>query len=293
MIIVSSKILKSIRWIILDLSGVRFLWEKFLPPINSEGIRKPSTIIFWIVGTYVAFFGVASQRYENRIDLIEYRISSTFSQLSTEAKKIALARIPSLQKMTAPVKPEILAPGSVWKSLFGKEIIYNDGVEVLKELLTGLRKSLVVIDLSGVNLEGTDLRGFGFEQSNLSNANLKYVDIEGSNVGGVILENSDFTGANCKNTSFGRAQLKGANFTNANLTGAVFAYSDAVEANFTSAIINDARFDYTDLTNAEGLTFSQLSRSKSLYEVKGLDEQLKKMLIESNSYLFEESSRNN
>ena len=85
-----------ICWVIWDFSGIRFLYEKILPSEDSNGYRKPSTFIFWIIGTYVAFLGVASQRYENRIDVIENKTTAILAQLATDANSFVISRIPAI-----------------------------------------------------------------------------------------------------------------------------------------------------------------------------------------------------
>ena len=68
-------------WILADFFGLRAIWFKISPPYeNDTKLKKPSTFIFWIIGIYVAFIGVASQRYENRIDIIENRANTIFAQ---------------------------------------------------------------------------------------------------------------------------------------------------------------------------------------------------------------------
>ncbi len=89
------KILKAMKWFFWELMGTRSIWEKIKPPVNP--VTKPATIALWVVGIYVAFFGVASQRYENRIDIIENRANAIFTQLGTLNVKKVLSRIPVIK----------------------------------------------------------------------------------------------------------------------------------------------------------------------------------------------------
>ena len=66
--------------------------------------------IFTLIGIYVALFGLASQRYENHLDRIENRANGIFAQLGSRRPKKAMARIADAQRMTRPVKPELLNP---------------------------------------------------------------------------------------------------------------------------------------------------------------------------------------
>ncbi len=73
-------IIKSTLYFLYNFSGIRHLWENIIWPINRDTKKgKPSTFIIWIIGLYVALFGIASQRYENRVDVIEIRISTVFT----------------------------------------------------------------------------------------------------------------------------------------------------------------------------------------------------------------------
>ena len=106
--------MKLIKWI-LRYSSAEFIYRKFNPPKDSGALP---TGLVWMIGIYVAFFGVASQRYENRVDIIENRTNSIFTQLATDVYEKALSRISTVQRMWCPEKPEILNPLSVIRSLF-------------------------------------------------------------------------------------------------------------------------------------------------------------------------------
>lgn len=65
---------------LFDFLGFRLIYSMLNRPIDKEsGKKKPITFFIWSVGIYIALFGIASQRYENRIDIIETRASAIFS----------------------------------------------------------------------------------------------------------------------------------------------------------------------------------------------------------------------
>ena len=134
-------------------SGLKFIYRKFIPVEKSKLPTGP----LWIIGIYVAFFGVASQRYENRIDIIENRANAVFTQLSTSIKKKALGRISTIQNMGCPYKPNILNPFSVFGSLFFPGGKYEEMVVLLKETVEDWKNSLDSVNLDGANLEGAYL----------------------------------------------------------------------------------------------------------------------------------------
>lgn len=70
--------------------------------------------------------------------------------------------------------------------------------------------------------------------------NLTAVDLQGSDFAGVILHKGKFKAS----------PLRGADFAGADLTGSLFEVSDAREANFDSANLTDCTFSMTDLSDA-------------------------------------------
>lgn len=70
--------------------------------------------------------------------------------------------------------------------------------------------------------------------------NLSAVDLQGSDFAGVVLHKGKFKAS----------PLRGANFTGADLTGSLFEVVDAREANFDGANLTDCHFSVTDLTDA-------------------------------------------
>ena len=191
-----------ILWLIWDLLGFRFIWSKARPPIdNYTQKRPPSTIFIWIIGVYVAFFGVASQRYENRIDIIENRANAIFAQLSSAASNKALSRLSRIQNMKCPQNPKILHPVSIFRSLFGEECEYDEMVKLVKEAIENWKHSLEGVNLSYAHLEGTQLK----------KANLKGANLKGANLKGANLEGAELQGANIKDAIFDNAWLRNAN----------------------------------------------------------------------------------
>ena len=204
-------ITKSFFFFIYTFSGIRHLWENIIRPIDKETKKwKPSTFIIWIIGLYVALFGIASQRYENRADIVEIRINSVFRQLSTPQYKRAFSRIAETQHLACPLKPDIENPVTVYQSLL-KDTVYFEGVNLLKETVEHWSDSLRRADLSGADLSHADLRGAILSGANLSGADLRKANLTGANL----------TRANLYKASLTDADLTGANLTGANLTGGV------------------------------------------------------------------------
>ena len=233
--------------------------------------------VICLIGIYVALFGIASQRYENRIDIIENRANSVFDQLAVpSAQKKALSRIARVQNMSCPNKPRLLNPYSVFLSLFGSDSNYKEMVNQLKETVEDLKDSL-----DSVNLQGAYL-----VKANLFEANLKGANLEGANLQGAYLRRADLGGAslggaNLQGAYLRRADLGGADFMGADLEGADFFEADLRGADFMGASLGGA-----NLRGAKTLSVSQICEATSLYETK-LDPEFEKKIKEKCPNLLE------
>lgn len=74
-------------------------------------------------------------------------------------------------------------------------------------------------NLSGVNLEGLDLKGDNFERANLTGANLRGAYLRGTVLEEATLVDADLTGAILRDTWLQEADLSGANLTGIVLSG--------------------------------------------------------------------------
>ena len=112
-----SRVFSAAKWFVWDFSGIRAISKRLITPKDPDtGKRMPVTLFLWIVGIYVALFGVASQRYENRVDIIENRMNAIFTQLATPIYKKALNKISHVQWMPCPQRPDIKSPASIFPS---------------------------------------------------------------------------------------------------------------------------------------------------------------------------------
>jgi len=195
-------IAKFVVWIIWEFSGLRFICEKIVPPKSEK--QKAPTFFIWLVGIYIALFGIASQRYENRVDVIENRTNAIFAQISNpNSRKPCISRIPRVQNMSCPLKPELLHPASVLTSLFKDGHRYEPIVELLAELVEDWK----------LELDDTDLRYAHLEKTNLDNARMRRTILIGANLSYTSLNRADLEGAYLVQT-----KLKGASLIEANLS---------------------------------------------------------------------------
>ncbi|MFQ5675535.1 MAG: hypothetical protein ACE5G1_06515 [bacterium] len=54
-------------------SGVEFAYRKFNP--TRKALRLPTGML-WLIGIYSAIYGIASQRYDNRVNEVETRLNT-------------------------------------------------------------------------------------------------------------------------------------------------------------------------------------------------------------------------
>ena len=168
---------RRLGWNIWQYSGVREICALVNPNWRAATEPKASTFALWAIGVYVALFGLASQRYESRLDQIENRANGIYAQLGAQNVKRALARIPRAQAMTLPRKPALWPPWSVLRSLVGKEVYDAETVLALIEAVETFKEDLKAVSLDKAilhlaNLSGADLRGAILTGADLRRADL-------------------------------------------------------------------------------------------------------------------------
>ncbi len=293
MIVIVNGIIKWSVWFIWDFSGLRMLASKIYIPyynkIESFLInkcyqrqfykRKPTTLFIWIVSFYIVLFGVASQRYENRVDVIENRANTLISQISAMGEKKFLG-VGRIQKLVCPGKPLFFSPFTVFDSLYSNDTIYIEIVKHLKQTIIDYKEDLenhylYGSDLSGANLSNadlagadlrytdlrdTDLRNANLHGADISNANLNGTDLRdanlldadlcGSNIHFANLRNADLAGVNLRSANLLDADLSGVDLRNADLSGANLRNASFAGANLSDANLHSADLRVADLTGA-------------------------------------------
>ena len=170
------KVGAGLLWVLWDFPGFRYLWRKINPEkaelINDPDYKRPSTFFLWVIGVYIALYGVSSTRYELALDRVENRMSAVASQLSTSNEAAflnLLAQIPFIQDKEVPVEPQLwpLALSSIYDSFTRK----TPNPEILawtKEILVLWKKSL-----AGAQLRKAKLAGAKLLYANLARAKLR------------------------------------------------------------------------------------------------------------------------
>ncbi|MBW1615928.1 MAG: pentapeptide repeat-containing protein [Deltaproteobacteria bacterium] len=267
-------------WRFYHLSGIRFIWYKISPPhpdeIKGKNKIPPASFWLWIIGIYAAFFQIASTRYENRVDIIENRINGIYSQISKDIK-IAFERIPDVQNMECPYKPNIFNPASIFKSFLPvtngfykisdllkenkknpirkffienfslEQVRYQDGVEQLKELVEDWsEKTKIIKDEKGKKTEIGELEGF-----NLNEAQLQYADLQGAQLQYADLNEAQLQNANLDSSKLQNAGLWSAQLQNANLSSAQLQNVNLFVAQLQYAKLSASKLQNTNLYEAQ------------------------------------------
>ncbi|MBI9047525.1 MAG: pentapeptide repeat-containing protein [Anaerolineaceae bacterium] len=279
-----------ILWLLWDQIGFRFVFQKMFPPKDERtGKRMPATLFIWMLGIYVALFGIASNRYENKIDKIETQAAILHSQLASKAGNNAFRRLARIQKETIPHKPELISwddPFSVFKSLWGEEEPFYSMIEDLKGTVEEWKGDLVDADLQEAILCGADLQEAKLWDANLQEAKLWDTDLRGAKLQHANLERADLQRTDLKETN-----LQGAHLQETDLRGTDLRGTDLSGANLRGVNLMGAILQGANLKGAKNLTVDQLCQAKTLYQAEmepNLLEAVKKECPE----LLEESSTN-
>lgn len=234
-----------VLFFIYDFIGLRYIKNMIITPKDeTTGKRKPITFFLWFVGIYIALFGIASQRYESRVNVIEDRISSIITGLNAPQYKKALSRIAGTQTMTCPIKPDILKPYTTFISLFRNEV-YNDGVEILKSIIENWSDHLAQTELTLAKLDYANLNGANLSGAYMTWANLIQAKLQGADLSGAHLREADLSGADLTEANLTEADLTGADLSWAYLTGA-----DVTKADLSGTDLSWAFLPRVNLTGA-------------------------------------------
>lgn len=246
-----NSILKCIKWLIWELVPMHWVYKKFRPEYNNGA--EPVTIGVWLLATYIAFFGIASQRYENRLDLVENRITSIQTQLnaSSSTRQNALNRIARTQHLLVPHGPDIKNPIDTILSLFGPEKEYATGVEILEEVITDWRSILSGIDIQNIKSDNEIItiadrvRAQNVYSVNLDNLILNNRWMRDSNLIAANVNSARF-----KDVDFYLSYFQGADFTESTFVNCDIREIKGNETVFTDTIFDNSEFDSSDLKDS-------------------------------------------
>jgi uncharacterized protein YjbI with pentapeptide repeats len=288
-------------WLLLDFSGLRFLYRKMRPEEEvaekNESYRRPSTFLVWFIGIYIVIFGIASKNYENRVDVIEDRINGIYAQ-SSEHLHFAFERIDDTQNMTCPVKPEFSDLISVVQSFSSlKEAKYEEGVEQLKRLVEDWAQKMETIksrlkkeplaevwikkikktvkekrldynkqigQLAFVDLQKVNLENAKLKDAHLEVADLSYASLSGAQLESAHLDSAVLWYAHLDGADLRSAFLERADLRSASLAGAELWFTNLKDADLRSVNLEHAVLRYAQLAGAN-LMYANLTKADLSY----------------------------
>jgi uncharacterized protein YjbI with pentapeptide repeats len=113
-----------------------------------------------------------------------------------------------------------------------------------------LKKEKCILDLTGADLSGTNLRLADLREADLTGAILKEADLRGCDLSEAILKETDLSGANLWHVYLRGVDLSEANLSSANLVYVHFREADLAGANLSKADLREADLREADLTGA-------------------------------------------
>ncbi len=214
-------------------------------------------VIYTFVGLHLTLFALAFGKYELSVFRLDNKVTNLITLAGGKNLKLALERIPMLQRRKIPIEPKIYNPLSVFYSLNSN---YDDvNFEVFNEL-----RFLVIsnkYNLSDLNLNGIILRGFGnirldhdFNDSKFLNisfiqAGLNHniftkgkfikVDLWGANMENCDLAFSEFYNSSLRSTKFKQSNLCGVKLINTDYTDADFRQANLIGVDLSAMSIVD------------------------------------------------------
>lgn len=251
----------------LDLLGLRFIWQKLSPPsnqvVNDKNYRPPSSIVIWVTGIWVAFFGFSEGLHQSAMAQVQFRLSTLVSLLNEDSRAWALSELATLQHVKIPRKPYL--PNGLGSDEIGGSLVSpflsivhrqtsSSVVDEIKAIVESQKAYLTGVDLGSIDLSGADLSGGNLQHAildgaNLSDANLSQADLRAASLVGANLTRANFYDAMAENlmardavvheTNFKYANLDSAYFTSAKVCNADFLFSDGVSVDFVNAIYCD------------------------------------------------------
>ena len=252
-----------IIWLLWDFLGIRFIFRRIFPlsDLKQEKNRHknpPISFGFWLIGIYAAFYGLASQRYENRLDKIETKQAMVMSQIAiNKTRRIALRRIGELGKQKLPTRPELFNPYLTIISMISKfDKKYYESTDIIKPIIEEFKDSLPKkvylneVDLSEANLDSAYLREAFLNGANLIRADFSGADLDRAYLNGANLIRADLSGANLIRAELRGADLDSADLRGADLDSADLRGADLSGADLDSADLRGADLDSTDLRGA-------------------------------------------
>lgn len=288
-------------------SGMEFILRKFVPNKDNKDVLPTGFI--WLLGLYFAAFAFASQRYEDKLNKIEYKYNIFTTQIAGKGRFIS-SELYLILDSQLPYRPNFWIPPSVINSVcspFIQQRFYETGsidysYRTAPELMYSRPKisprdkvNYSILQRWKHSLDNCYLVKSKFPKISLDYASLQKAQLCETNFQGAFLTKVNFRGAIlCKaklqdaklnHANFEEASLEGANlqdaklnhanFKEANLIGADFRNAILAHANFEEASLNDANMQGAYLPGVKNLTAEQLIKAANIYNIHDCPEKIR------------------
>jgi uncharacterized protein YjbI with pentapeptide repeats len=131
--------------------------------------------------------------------------------------------------------------------------------------------------LRGANLENSSLKGCGLRLADLEDAMLTSADLEGSDLTGASLFTAQLRGAKLRGANLSKADLRGADLSGADLRGVNLNGADLAGTDLTGALLDGVRASLTRITNIKGIDEATKDRLFAAGAYEGLPPTLSKI----------------
>ena len=242
--------ISSLARLLFDLSSLRWLWEKILPPAPSLRSRPPSTFVVWLVATYVGVYGLATGLYNQEKDALAGRLDFVISTVDVESFQYLITQLSVFQNTEVPLKPEFISFASLdeffkgllspVRSLFetapAPEI--HNTIRTLIEFRLGL--------LTGKNFENFSFQGYSLTNADLSHSKMRNITLAGATISGMRFNSSELENVDITQVSYDQpVELRNSHVRDSRIDFYLF------NPDFPTSIDRDIDFTGTKIINSE------------------------------------------
>ncbi|WP_319574845.1 pentapeptide repeat-containing protein [uncultured Desulfobacter sp.] len=268
-------------------SGMEFILRKFVP--NKDNKNVLPTGFIWLLGLYFAAFAFASQRYEDKLNEIEYKYNIFTAQIAGKGRFVN-SELSLILDSQLPYKPNFWLPPTVINSFcfpFIQQRFYETGYiaysyRTAPELMySGLKISqrdkvnYSILQRWKHSLDNCYLVKSKFPEIYLDYASLQKAQLCETNFQGAFLTQVNFRGAILCKAKLQDATLNHANFEEASLQGANLQDATLKYANFKEASLNGANLQSAYLRGVKNLTAEQLIKADNIYNIHDCPEKIR------------------
>lgn len=230
-----------------------------------------------IFGIYYSIYSHADNIYTDELSRLEKKIDWVIVQLDKSNNDSVWSKLPYIQNIHIPVKPDLFSPYSIYLSLFGQEELSGEHIYRINEIVQQNRDKLTGLTFQGLilgkqvkvtnnyieedhynkkypepnfYLDFTDsnFSNTRFKKSIVSQLNFTNSNFQNSEYDDVIIVSSRFTNSNFSNTRINKSYFKNIILTDTEFNGSIM-----LNSSFESCDLHRSNFDKTSIINSSFL----------------------------------------